>query len=60
MQEKIDSAITYAIGGGAIAVPFVQHYLELATTLVGFLTALGGLVLVVWRLQHEHKKRGRK
>lgn len=56
-HDKMEGAVTYAIGAGGITLPFVQHLLELGTSLLGFLTALGGLVLVVWRIQYERKKR---
>lgn len=60
LQDKADGAVTYVIGGGAISFPVIQHLLEIGTSFLGFLTALGGLILVVWRLQYEHKKRYKK
>lgn len=53
MNDKTDQLITYSIGtGGVTWGSFVALSHEI-TTVIGLLTAIGGLVLVCWRIYHD-------
>lgn len=53
LKDRIESAITYCIGGGAITLPAILHTL---TDFFQFLGALAGFVLVIWRYLHDSTK----
>jgi hypothetical protein len=59
-QESVQSALSYAVGGGAIASPWWMDMLHQATDILQFMTVLTGFVIVILRLRHDWKKSRRK
>jgi hypothetical protein len=55
-QEAAERVITYTIGGFAMLAPNIKEWLDIGTSLFTFLTAVGGFVLVCWRLHYDWKK----
>jgi hypothetical protein len=52
--DKLEGALTYTIGATGMSLPML---LKFGTDVLTFLTALGGFILVCWRLQYDYRKR---
>ena len=55
LEDKIDGYVTYAAGVIAMSTPVVLHWMSVATSVFQFLISLGGLVLVLLRVEYERK-----